>query len=58
MPKESVSKPEPERRHEAKQRRCLMCSDAFESAWPGERVCGLCKRTDVWSSPADLEIRL
>jgi hypothetical protein len=32
----------------AKKRRCLMCSEAFESAWAGERICRRCKSTDRW----------
>jgi len=29
-------------------RSCLMCSDAFPSAWAGERICKKCKSTSAW----------
>ncbi|MBT5414813.1 MAG: hypothetical protein HOK81_09450 [Rhodospirillaceae bacterium] len=38
----------PERVHKAKARTCLMCSETFESAWAGERICGKCKALAVW----------
>ena len=38
----------PERVHKAKARTCLMCSENFESAWAGERICGKCKALAVW----------
>ena len=38
----------PERVHKAKDRTCLMCSETFESAWAGERICGKCKALAVW----------
>jgi hypothetical protein len=33
-----------------RQRKCLRCSDMFESQWAGERVCGRCKRSSSWRS--------
>ncbi len=36
------------RRFEAKTRKCLMCGEAFESQWAGERVCKSCKSTAAW----------
>ncbi len=33
-----------------KMRKCLRCTTEFESAWPGERVCGNCKKTAAWRS--------
>ncbi len=39
----TVSKPEPERIHVAKTRKCLKCCEPFESEWSGERVCKHCK---------------
>ena len=45
-----VTKPAPERQHEAKRRKCLMCRREFKSEWPGHRVCGDCKQTDAWAS--------
>jgi len=33
-----------------KTRRCLVCRDAFESAWAGERICRKCKSTAAWRS--------
>ena len=34
---------DPEPRHEARERICLMCGEPFESAWAGHRICGKCK---------------
>ena len=33
---------------EAKERRCLMCSERFASEWPGERICKRCRQTAAW----------
>jgi hypothetical protein len=41
VPRHSKLKPEPEREHESKQRRCLMCRKLFMSDWMGERICPL-----------------
>ncbi len=46
--KENNQKPQPDRVYEVKVRKCLMCRDTFESAWPGERVCPKCKQTNLW----------
>jgi hypothetical protein len=46
--KENNQKPQPDRVYEVKVRKCLMCRDSFESAWPGERVCSKCKQTNLW----------
>ena len=46
------SKPKPERIHIAKTRRCLKCSDLFESEWSGERVCKHCKSLNSWREGA------
>lgn len=35
-------------RAESKSRRCLSCSQWFDSAGVGERVCGLCKLGEDW----------
>ena len=32
----------------ARPRKCLMCSQSFDSEWSGERVCKRCKSTDSW----------
>ncbi len=45
-----TKKPEPERAHVKKQRKCLMCSNEFMSSHIGERVCPSCKETSVWRS--------
>ncbi len=42
------SKPKPERTYVAQTRHCLRCSEPFESAWPGERICRRCKGSDSW----------
>jgi len=34
--------------NEAKERRCLMCSEAFASSWPGERICRRCRSSAAW----------
>lgn len=31
-----------------KNRVCLMCSNTFESAWAGERICKKCKSQASW----------
>ena len=46
--KENNQKPQPDKVYEVKVRKCLMCRDSFESAWPGERVCPKCKQTNLW----------
>jgi hypothetical protein len=33
-----------------KQRSCLMCHSAFDSAWAGERICRRCKSSANWQS--------
>jgi len=52
---EPAMKPEPERVYEVKTRKCLRCQDAFESSWPGERVCKRCKSSDSWRNSSDFE---
>ncbi len=37
-PRRGKLKPEPEREHESKQRRCLKCRKLFISDWLGERI--------------------
>ncbi len=44
----SKLKPEPEREHESKQRRCLKCRKLFMSDWLGERICPHCKTQEDW----------
>ena len=41
-----------EKRHVGveKVRKCLICREAFPSAWSGERVCRRCKTTSTWRS--------
>ena len=46
---ETVKKPESDRPHIAKTRKCLMCRQTFTSAWSGERICSPCKQTQAWS---------
>jgi hypothetical protein len=48
--------PEPERVYEPKRRSCLSCGRGFKSEWPGHRVCGTCKRREVWQSGDDYAI--
>jgi len=45
-----TKKPESDREHVKKHRKCLMCSKDFQSAHIGERVCQSCKETSVWRS--------
>jgi hypothetical protein len=33
-----------------KPRKCLSCAKTFQSAGPGNRICGACKDRDVWKS--------
>ncbi len=42
------AKPKPERTYAAQTRHCLRCSEPFESAWSGERVCRRCNGTHGW----------
>jgi hypothetical protein len=37
-----------ENKTEAKERRCLMCSERFASEWSGERICKRCRQTAAW----------
>jgi len=34
--------------HQEKERRCLVCSEDFLSAWAGERVCKKCRSSTAW----------
>ena len=47
-----TTKPESERRHVEKPRKCLMHGGQFISSHIGERVCPSCKDTSVWRSGA------
>jgi hypothetical protein len=33
---------------EAKERRCLMCGETFQSEWAGERICRRCRSSAAW----------
>lgn len=44
----NAKKPEPDRVHEVKTRKCMMCGNDHKSTWPGERVCKGCKNLGVW----------
>lgn len=46
------SKPESDRRHEAKVRKCLKCRNEFDSAWSGQRICGPCKGSSEYNLPS------
>ncbi|HEY9568061.1 MAG TPA: hypothetical protein VIR38_08215 [Thalassobaculum sp.] len=37
-----------------KQRRCLRCEAAFQSAWAGERICSRCKSSSAWRQGSPL----
>jgi uncharacterized paraquat-inducible protein A len=39
--------------YEARVRSCLMCREAFESAWAGERICARCKSRHRWRTGAN-----
>ena len=40
-----------------KQRRCLSCSSTFNSAGPGNRICGRCKSTETFTcSPSSFTV--
>ncbi len=45
---EKNSKPEPDRKYDAKERKCLKCREEFLSSWPGERICRTCKSSSAW----------
>jgi hypothetical protein len=45
-----TKKPESDREHVRKARKCLMCTRDFQSSHVGERVCQSCKETSVWRS--------
>ncbi len=34
-------------------RKCLNCSGAFVSEWSGHRICGNCKKSQVWRTALD-----
>lgn len=36
-------------------RLCLKCTDKFESAWAGERICRRCKGSSTWQSGGSLD---
>jgi len=31
-------------------RKCLKCSQTFDSEWSGQRICSDCKKTAAWRS--------
>lgn len=33
-----------------KQRRCLSCQEQFGSTGPGNRICSLCRNSEVWKA--------
>jgi hypothetical protein len=37
-------------------RRCLSCQSEFDSVGVGNRICGRCKTSDVFRTPADCSI--
>ena len=39
---------DPEPRHEARERMCLMCGEPFASAWAGNRICDKCRSLARW----------
>lgn len=43
-----IEEPARERICEPEARLCLMCREAFESAWAGERICPRCKSQTRW----------
>ncbi len=45
---EKNSKPEPDRKYDTKERKCLKCREEFLSSWPGERICRTCKSSSAW----------
>ncbi len=45
-----TKKPESDREHVKKNRKCLMCHNEFMSGHIGGRVCPSCKETTVWRS--------
>jgi hypothetical protein len=56
MARESDPASPPERRDEdvARERACLRCRVAFQSAWSGERICRRCKASHGWRSGTGL----
>ena len=40
----------PKFKSEKKKRKCMTCATEFISTWNGNRVCKLCKSTDLWKS--------
>lgn len=37
-------------------RRCLSCQTEFDSVGVGNRICGRCKNSDVFRTPADFSV--
>ncbi|MGB1546975.1 MAG: hypothetical protein ACPHIA_00380 [Alphaproteobacteria bacterium] len=48
MDAKSIDSLEDFEEEEVKERTCLMCAEAFESAWAGERICNKCKSRAGW----------
>ncbi len=44
----SISKPPPDKPHEAKIRKCMMCKHEFLSEHVGHRICKPCKNTNAY----------
>lgn len=40
----------------AKDRKCLSCLRVFPSTGPGNRICGPCKGSSMWSGPTDFSL--
>lgn len=55
MTENSPETSEYEPAHVIKIRKCLRCSESFESTWTGERVCKRCKGTAEWRSTTGFE---
>ena len=36
-------------------RTCLKCTDKFESAWFGERICRRCKGSSTWQTGGSMD---
>lgn len=41
-------KPKPDNADARKRRKCLMCSNQFNSDWAGDRVCKSCRNSRAW----------
>lgn len=55
MTANALRKEEDARPEQRRVRTCLKCTDKFESAWVGERICRRCKGSSTWQTGGSMD---